>query len=463
VLYSHLVEANRNLMKRQYPSTSKCLSLSIVLTLCLAGCTSTPPPIQITPTPAPTQTSELSEQINLLATQTQAAVAEAKPSQPAAATPADTPAPVVLPMVSVEETVGPFKQVSKEEAMIAGRVISLQAGAEGSFVLLSESGYSRYQDGVWSGYFTEEVGALVGIDPAGRAWAAARDGSQIAVWEDDAWRSFGSAEGWSPLGEALGNPVEPGITIGPDGNLWLATAYDVRRFDGARWQVFTSETMEMPPAQSLDLIGSFTLALASQSGELWVGRCDWGGPGPFGGGGIRKYDGQSWLEAGSEVNTGCVTTIYEDRAGNVWAGVDSGLYRFTPSSASWEQIPLPAAPAEQRYGFITGLTSGPDGDLWVTLAQCGGASCYVGEDIFHLDGDAWQQVGETSLEGGQQVLFDAGGKPWLFSAGSVYQVVGNGLEPVAGLFVQAAATDASGNLWLVAQSTGTPTLWKLEP
>ena len=162
------------------------------------------------------------------------------------------------------------------------------------------------------------------------------------------------------------------------------------------------------------------------------------------------------------MNSGCANVIYEDRSGNIWIGLDDNLYRYSPASASTEQIALPSAPADLRFGYLSGMTEGPEGDLWITLALCGGASCW-GENIYHLTECGWEQVGEPSDMGGEKILFDATGQPWLFSAGSVYQVSENTLQPIAGLIVQAATTDDDGNLWLVAQSAGPPTLWKLEP
>jgi hypothetical protein len=71
-------------------------------------------------------------------------------------------------------------------------------------------------------------------------------------------------------------------------------------------------------------------------------------------------------------------------------------------------------------------------------------------------------IGEPRPVGGQNLFFDLRGEPWLFSSGTVYQIENQSLIPVEGLVVLAAAKSASGEIWLVAQSTGPPTLWKLE-
>lgn len=436
----------------------------------LSACTQGPPTASVTASPLAQETSGLSEQINLLATQTQIAVETASAqtlASPVAPANEETAAPAnpqVTPMPPSDllEQVGPFKQVAREEALIAGRVTGLQASPDGSILLLSESGYSRFKNGAWTGYFTEEIGPLVGIDPSGRAWAAARDGSQVAVWENDQWIPYGANEGWAPVPGTRGNPVTTGIVSGSDGDLWLATGFDVRRFDGNRWQVFTPEAMGMPVVGSPDLTSLYTLVPISVTGELWVGRCDWGSSGPDSGGGIRKFNQGIWQEVDPSLSSGCVTSIHEDKEGNIWIGMDTSMLRYSPASSSVEPINFPPAPTGSRFGYVTDLAAGPDGDLWVSLGLCEEAICYGGEQLFHFIDGAWQQFGEPTSAGGQKLLFDSTGQPWVVYGGSVYQVIDNSLQPVAGLVVQAATTGSSGEIWLVAQSSGPPTLWKSE-
>jgi hypothetical protein len=49
----------------------------------------------------------------------------------------------------------------------------------------------------------------------------------------------------------------------------------------------------------------------------------------------------------------------------------------------------------------------------------------------------------------------------VLAGSSIYQVIANQLVRIDGLLVQGAATDPAGKLWLVAQSSGPPTLWTL--
>jgi hypothetical protein len=86
-------------------------------------------------------------------------------------------------------------------------------------------------------------------------------------------------------------------------------------------------------------------------------------------------------------------------------------------------------------------------------------ACFGKTALYHLKDGLWQMVGEPSMSGGQKLLFDAAGNTWVLSAGGISQIVDNSLQTIPGLTVLAATTDLSGKLWLVAQSTGPPTLW----
>ena len=63
------------------------------------------------------------------------------------------------------------------------------------------------------------------------------------------------------------------------------------------------ERMGPPVGEDLDIV--FGVAIL-ESGTVWVRECEWGGPGPFGGRGVRWFDG-SWHGADSPVASGCAT------------------------------------------------------------------------------------------------------------------------------------------------------------
>jgi len=444
--------------------------IPIFLLILLAGCNP-----QITPTIPPTSTSTpsvLSQQLNVFATQTQvvAITITADAQQVSEKSPPflyHTPSPgtpIPLPL----QTAGPFHQISRQEALIAGNVFDLRVTGD-EVMLLSENGISGIYDGEWLGFFTGEIGYPVGIDVTDRTWIAAHDGSLIYRAEPDIWYLWNISDmlespfaldqeaGWTPAGSKFGKPVEFGLLTDSRGDLWLATGNDVRKFNGT-WIVYDSQTMGMPESIE-DAREEFTILPLRSTGEVLVGRCDWGSAGPQGGGGARAFDGQAWRELAEELNTGCVTAVIEDSAGDFWLALDESLHHFNQAGATWEEIDLPGAPPQASFGYITGLTADPLDGVWVQLALCEPEGCFGGEMLYRLSRGEWQPIGEPSPAAGRRVLFDSSGVPWLLAGGEISQIVDSSLQPVSGLAVLAATNDDSGNLWLLAQSNGPPTIW----
>lgn len=434
--------------------------------LLLAACS---PDLPVTPAPTTTPTPPgLSQQLNQFATQTQAAAltTTAGAEQSADQVPIDSGLPtLVTPLPLPIETAGPFQQVSRQEALIAGNVRELLV-IDDRVLLVSENGISEFEDGEWAGYFTGETGYPVGIDVTDRAWIAKPDGSHIFRSEPNVWRVRDASDdtevwltfqGWTPASSELGSPVRYGLLTDSRGDLWLATGNDVRSFNGA-WNVHDSQTMGMPEIAS-DTYGEFTILPVQRNGEVLVGRCDWGSAGPQGGGGVRSFDGQAWRELAEELNTGCLTAIVEDSSGDLWLALDESLYHFDRAGATWDKIDLPSAPPQTSFGYITGLTADPLNGVWVQLALCEPEGCFGGEMLYRLTNGEWQPIGEPSQAGGRRVLFDSSEAPWLLAAGEISQIISNSLQPVSGLAVMAATNDQAGNLWLLAQSNGPPTIW----
>ncbi len=420
---------------------------------------------------APATLASASDPLNLFATQTQSAarVGTAEAQQKASTTPIPILSPSPLPAITqVLEEVGPFRQVSRQEALILGKVLELQPIEDG-FLLFSEGGISYFKDDRWTGHILQGMSYPLGADSSGRAWSVSSDGLNISQSlkplnshldpSDDMeiWITYRSEEGWSPVTDFTGSPVKYGLVEGSRGDLWFTTQQDVRVFDNA-WQAYDSTSLGMPESAG-DTVSEFTIYPIENNGEVYAGRCDWGSTGPAGGGGWRVFDGQARSEPEPLLNAGCVTAFAQDSAGGTWIAQDANLWYFTPETALLQQASLPLPPAPYRFGYINSLTTAPDGSLWAQMALCSEGACFGGEAIYRLQNGTWQQIGEPSPAGGQRLLFDAAGTGWLLSAGSIHQVIGTQLQPVPGLVVQAAAVDEHGVLWLVAQSSGPPTLW----
>jgi len=156
----------------------------------------------------------------------------------------------------------------------------------------------------------------------------------------------------------------------PDGYLWLGSEFGVFRFDGVRsspWQ---------PPAGKLLPQKNASCMLVTRDGTLWIGT--FGGLATWNGAKLTRYpgldgysaialaedrEGTVWAGFWSDVvhrhrlcairngATQCygddglfgdvVFSLYEDGAGNLWAGAESGLWRWKPGPPRRYATPPP--------------------------------------------------------------------------------------------------------------------------
>jgi PAS domain S-box-containing protein len=152
----------------------------------------------------------------------------------------------------------------------------------------------------------------------------------------------------------------------PDGYLWLASQRGVARFDGEKFNLW-----QPPAGQRLPNFPSSIMA--SRNGTLWVGT--WSGLASWDGAKLAVYpelgqmavtalledrDGTVWVGASApggkgtlcEIRTGrtkchtddrrfgkAVWGLAEDSAGTLWAGTDSGLWRWKPGPSRRFEMP----------------------------------------------------------------------------------------------------------------------------
>ncbi|GAB5536320.1 MAG: hypothetical protein Rubg2KO_25690 [Rubricoccaceae bacterium] len=170
------------------------------------------------------------------------------------------------------------------------------------------------------------------------------------------------------LDDGLPTPVQF-FTQTPDGYLWLTTLDGLVRFDGVRFEVFTTETT--PIFRSNELVGIY----ASDAGDLWVGSRDtW----------VYRLREGTWTAydlKDAYGRQGWVRGFAEDGSGMLWAiGAAWSVARF--DGETWERAP-------------------DIGDEWAMFAVDADGTPWSYKDPEDVPG-----VTESLLEGGVVVRWD---------------------------------------------------------
>jgi len=389
------------------------------------------------------------------------------PALASSPSPSPTPVPPPLPAATSESprvlaTSGPYGMVQFVDEILPGTFEALLSTAGGASWLVTDQSIAQLVESTWTPYLASYQGQMAGIDSGGRVWVVNQDATEISAWGGDAWTTYGAGTGWTAPTASYDRSVRGGQTDAL-GQVWFATSQDVRAFDGDRWAVYTPQTMGMGPPEYEDLVARFRVAVMS-SETVWVSECDWGGPGPVGGGGIRWLEDGVWRGAASPVASGCATTLAVDSLGRIWAGVDSSLWCFDPASGMWQESGPPESPiAGTRFGYVESLVVDQDDSAWATFSLCGGASCDVYRLLYRVREGVWTQVGGT---GGYDYepwgpIFDPAGIGWLTWDGGVHRIQGDAAELASPLAGRSGILDDTGHVWFLARHEDRDALWVL--
>lgn len=221
----------------------------------------------------------------------------------------------------------------------------------------------------------------------------------------------------------------------PDGFLWLGSYEGLVRFDGAQFRLYTPE--DLPGLGRGTLV---TLDVAPD-GALWVssGRTV-----------LRRAADGRWRTFGTAAGLpdARITALHVDRAGTVWIGTRTGVWRMRDGRAT----PLPA-PSFEPPPAVTALSSAPDGALWVGTLTRG---------VMRWDGRGWTaRTVRDGLHGDRvdAVHADRDGTIWVGAYGA-------GLSRIRGARIDAIAVgragapsrihsfvrDDEGTLWMAAEN-----------
>jgi ligand-binding sensor domain-containing protein len=221
-------------------------------------------------------------------------------------------------------------------------------------------------------------------------------GCNVQRSDGSAWQMIGRCQEDLPLGNVLD------IAFTPDGTAWVATGFNLARFDGDTWVVDDmlvhsvlasadgaiwasgwegsqdsgyiarfdgSGWATYPLADSYP--GTFVLGGATQDGRLW---------GVVPGRGLASFDGQDWSAASSwafysppgALPSSVLSVLGVAPDGGIWVKVEAGVARFDPAATGGQ-------------GGSPGR-----GEAWTTYTvHDGHGSPYVGAVAFGPEGDVW--------------------------------------------------------------------------
>jgi PAS domain S-box-containing protein len=216
---------------------------------------------------------------------------------------------------------------------------SLWVGIEGTGPGL---GLERFRDGVFTpvvlpNFDGSKLNIEAMIEDSDKNLWIATYGNGIYRIHGQTVDHFGRADGLS--GDAVFDLYE-----GRDGIVWAATSNGIDNFRELPVTTFsTSEGLGRDGANSV---------MATKDGTVWVGNL---GTLDF----IRNGAVSSVRVPGEQVSS-----LLEDHRGNIWVGVDDGLFLY--KNGRFRRI---TGPDHHPLGMVLGITEDADGNMW---AQCKG-------------------------------------------------------------------------------------------
>jgi ligand-binding sensor domain-containing protein len=230
------------------------------------------------------------------------------------------------------------------------------------------------------------------------------------------------------------NHITRNIIQDRKGNIWIAAFDGVFRYDG---KSFTNITSKVSSAR-------FFSVLADRKGNLWFGSI---------GSGVYYYDGKSFQNFTTREGllNNEVTSIYEDKAGNIWFGVSGGASCYDGKSfrnyiidgdAMNEDRTGKTFPNRRPYE-VTSIIENKTGKFW--FATRGNTFVYSGKTftVFSHNGKPFKNV--------RSIIEDKKGNIWLGGNDGLWCYDGSTFTNFTQKFVGYIIEDKKGNIWISSE------------
>ena len=224
-----------------------------------------------------------------------------------------------------------------------GAVHAIGQDSTGRYFFGTASGGVDFHGNTWSDLqgLPHHIVHSVTKDTAGQAWVGTEGGLTV----------YHTGGGWTTYTQAT-TPLPVisvrDIAFNSHGMAWIAGDQGAASFDGNHWNHYSTSNSLLPDDDLLSV-------LVDYNGAVWFGTASEG---------ITRYDTSGWTTFPPATNgapSTHVKALWQDSAGNIWAGSQGGLSVYDGTAWSNYNTGNSGLPSN----VVTTITGDPNGFLWI--------------------------------------------------------------------------------------------------